>query len=107
MLESTPHFEVVSCHGLLPLAGAAAAVCISRPGAMPSLPTRQETLRELGSGSRGGGGGHQEPLAEGLQHGGYDFGGSGVDGQQGGSGLDSFGGFGKPEGQPKKSGFWD
>ncbi|GAB4813713.1 hypothetical protein N2152v2_000759 [Parachlorella kessleri] len=93
-------------------AGAAAAVCISRQGALPSLPTRQEALRELGeaaghaghtgsSGSMPAAGDALDDSKQQQQH--YHQ-------QQQQPGSSSFGGFSDgfvEDSQPKKSGFWD
>lgn len=79
------------------VAGAAAAVCISRPGAMPSLPSRSETLRELahsGSGeaaaAAGSGGGSDDEHADAGHRASHSFGGYGgghYGGVDGGGGL--------------------
>lgn len=95
-------------------AGAAAAVCISRPGAMPSLPDRPETLRQMGqhptgSGRSSGGGGAAgaEEGADGSGGGGERHGGGGLG--LGGLSLGGgeYGGSEQAGGHTRRNSFWD
>ena len=50
---------------MLSYAGTAAALCIQRQGAIPSLPTRAELEKEIAARASGGGGGRASGIGSG------------------------------------------